>query len=168
MSTETAGDLKRQELRERIAAGEERNSRRDMIMEKAIEARDSAVDFTKKHPVGVIAGALAIGLAIGAMTPRGRKLSKKAGKQASVFATLAAEAATVFALDLMEKAGDAAIVGKDRLEDMSDSIAASARTARNEIGYKAGAASNSIRSISQDVSRKSARKIRDLRKSVTH
>ena len=157
-------DEKREELRERIEAGEERNAKRSELAERAIEARDQAVGFAKQHPIAVVAGGVALGLLVGALTPKGRLLGKRAGK----WAAMLAEVGAVYAADMIAKAGDAAVAGKDRLEDLGDSAAAVARTVTRDVGYKAGTAADTARSIGKRVSRKTGRTMRDLKDRVSH
>lgn len=148
---------KREELRERIAAGEQRNEDRKEFADYAREARDNAVDFAKEHPIATVLGGIALGLVIGALTSRGRQLGRRAG----VLATSLAEAGLLYA-------SDAALSGKDRLEDLGDGFASSARSARRDIGYKAANASDELRSFGRSLSRKSARAARDARRSLAN
>ena len=80
-------EQKRDQLRARIEAGEKRNEERN-LGDQAKEVADSAIEFTKKHPLAVVGGVLVAGIAIGAMTRRGRRLGRRGG----AFATLAADA----------------------------------------------------------------------------
>ena len=57
---------KRDQLRGRIQAGEQRLEERNFA-DQARDAADTAVAFVKKHPVATVAGAVTIGLAIGAI-----------------------------------------------------------------------------------------------------
>ena len=148
---------KREELRTRIAAGEERNEQRKEFADYAREARDNAVDFAKEHPIATVFGGVALGLVIGALTPKGRRLGRRAG----VLATTLAEAGLLYA-------SDAALSGKDRLEDIGDGLASSARSARRDIGYQAANASDGLRAFGRSLSRKSNRAARDARRSLAH
>ena len=74
-------EQKREKLRERIEAGEQRNEERTLA-EQAKDAADSAVEFTKKHPFAVVGGVLLAGLAIGAMTRPGRRIGRRSGEVA--------------------------------------------------------------------------------------
>ena len=69
-------EQKREQLRAKIEAGEKRNAERSFA-DQAKDVADSAVEFTKKHPFVVVGGAIAIGLAIGAMTRPGRRLGRR-------------------------------------------------------------------------------------------
>ena len=71
-------EQKREKLRERIEAGEQRNEERTLA-EQAKDAADSAMEFTKKHPFAVVGGVLLAGLAIGAMTRPGRRIGRRGG-----------------------------------------------------------------------------------------
>ncbi|MXO61621.1 hypothetical protein [Qipengyuania oceanensis] len=148
---------KRAELRQRIAAGEQRNEERKEFSQYAREARDNAVGFAKEHPFATVAGGVVLGLLIGALTPKGRKLGRRAGS----LATALAEAGLVYATD-------AAITGRDRLDDLGDGVASTARSARRDIGYKAANASDTLRSLGRTVSKKSSRAVRDARRSLTN
>ena len=97
MTTDTTtDDLKRDALRQKIEASERRIAERT-LGEQAKEAVDAAVDYTRANPLTVIAGAVAVGLAIGLMTKPGQRVASKAATSAS---TAASGAAT--------KVGDAA------------------------------------------------------------
>lgn len=157
-------DQKREALREKIAAGEQRLAERNRLFEIAEEAGENVRAFAKQHPGATIAGAVAFGLLIGALTPKGRLLSKRAG---ALLASMA-EIAIAQALAGMEKAGEAAQAGQDTLEDIGDGVAAAARTARREIGYRAGTAADNARSIGKRVSRKTGRTVRDIKGGISH
>ena len=148
---------KRQELRERIAAGEQRNEDRKEFADYAREARDNAVGFAKEHPFATVAGGVVLGLLIGALTPKGRRLGRRAG----TLATALAEAGLVYATD-------AAITGKDRLEDLGDGIASGARSARRDFTYQAGNATDGLRSFGRSLTKRSSRAARDVRRNLTH
>lgn len=153
---------KRAELREKIEAGEKRNDER-AFADRAKEAAETATNFAKEHPFAVIGGAIAIGLAIGAMTKPGRRAARRGG----FLASLAAEAALAYGMHAIDRAGDVARSGQDRLEDFGDSVASSARTARRETSYLAGKASDRTTTIARTASRKAGRSVRNLRSRIT-
>ena len=70
---------KREELKQRIAAGEERHAERNQLLEIARDTSENVQKFAKEHPVVTVAGGVALGLLIGALTPKGRLLGKRAG-----------------------------------------------------------------------------------------
>ena len=142
---------KREQLRARIEAGSRRHDERS-FGEQAKDVADSAVDFAKKHPIATIAGAVVVGLAIGAMTSRGREFGRRGGSMISYAANLAAARA----LGLVEEVGD-------RLEDFGDSAGTQARRLKRDAGYRLDFMSDSVFSRGRRAKRKSNRAYRDLR-----
>ncbi|WP_427968335.1 hypothetical protein [Altererythrobacter sp.] len=155
-------DAKRDELREKIEAGERRHAARDLA-EAARDAAESATEFVKKHPLATLGGAIAIGLVIGAMTKPGRQLTRRGGK----LATLVADAAIAYGVSMLEKAGEAATQGQDKLEDLGDALDDKRRTVRREAAHLASTAADRTRSAKRRVSRKTERAVRDLRTHFT-
>lgn len=152
-------EKKRQELRERVEAGERRNEQRAALAEYARGARDNTLGFVKQHPVITIVGGLTVGLVAGALTSRGRK----AGRRVGVFTAALAELGTMYVTTLLEKAGEAALASRDKIEDLGDNVEAAARTARREIGHHAGTTADRAATIGKRISRKTGRTVRDLR-----
>lgn len=146
---------KRDQLRARIEAGERRNEERSFA-DQAKDVADSAIEFAKKHPVATVAGAVVVGLAIGAMTRRGRELGRRGGSLASY----AADAAIAYGLSMIEGAGD-------KFEDFSDAAGTQARRLKRDAGYKLDSMGDTVRSGGRRASRKSARAYRDLRARLT-
>ncbi len=146
---------KRQQLRARIEAGERRNEERSLA-DQARDVADSAIEFAKKHPVATVAGAVVVGLAIGAMTRRGRELGRRGGS----LAAYAADAAIAYGLSMIEGAGD-------RFEDLSDAAGTQARRIKRDAGYRLDSMGDTVRSSSRRASRKSSRAYRDLRARLT-
>ncbi|MBX7540777.1 hypothetical protein [Qipengyuania sphaerica] len=147
---------KRDQLRARIEAGERRNEERSYL-DQAKDVADSAIEFAKKHPVATVAGAITIGLAIGAMTRRGRELGRRGGSLASY----AADAALAYGLSMIEGAGD-------KFEDFSDAAGTQARRMKRDAGYRLDSMSDSLRSSSRRASRKSSRAYRGLRAKISN
>ena len=152
--SQLSDEQKREQLRARIEAGEKRNEGRSFA-DQAKEAADSAVDFAKKHPIATVAGAVAVGLAIGAMTSRGRQLGRRGGS----LAAYAADAALAYGLSMVEGAGD-------KFEDYSDAAGTQARRLKRDAGYRADALGDVLRSSGRKASRKSSRTVRDLKARV--
>lgn len=142
---------KREQLRARIEAGERRNEERSLA-DQAKSVAESAVDFAKKHPVATVAGAITIGLAIGAMTRRGRELGRRGGSLASY----AADAAIAYGLAMLEGAGD-------KFEDLSDAAGTQARRLKRDAGYRLDSMSDGLRSSGRRAGRKTSRAYRDLK-----
>ncbi len=153
--SELSDEQKRQQLRARIDAGTKRHEERS-FGEQAKDVADSAVDFAKKHPVATIAGALAVGLAVGAMTKRGRELGRRGGSMASY----AADAALAYGLGMFQGAGD-------KFEDFSDAAGTQARRVKRDAGYRLDSMTDSVMSSQRRAKRKSARAYREMRARLT-
>lgn len=160
-------DEKRDELRARIEAAEERNAERSFA-DYARDARDSATSFVKDHPFATVAGVAAIGLAIGAMTRPGRRYGRQAARRTSALATYASELGLAYAAGLLDTAGDAARVGRDKLEDLGDAAGDSARSLRREASHRAGDTADAARRLTREIGKKAGRTTRGLRSRITH
>lgn len=156
-------EQKRDQLRARIEAGEQRNEERTLA-EQARDAADSALEFTKKHPLAVMGGVLVAGLAIGAMTRRGRNLGRRGG----VLAGLAADAALAYGARMIDGVVDGAHYAGDRFEDFSDNAATTARGLRRDAAYKLDVAGDALRTSGRKAGRKGSRAYRALRTRLTH
>lgn len=162
---------RRQELREKIAAGEARLEERS-LGDYARNARDSATGFVREHPIATVGAALAFGIVLAAILPGpGRRLTKRVGGQvsdrATALAAIAAELGVAYGSSLMGAASSAARTGQDRLEDLGDSIGDSARSIRRETSHRAAKVGDSAAILKRDVSRKAGRAARDLRSRIS-
>lgn len=180
-----AGEDKRDELRAKIEASERRIRERTL----ADDARDAAVaarDYTRAHPLTVVAGAIGIGILIGLATPPGRRAAKRAANATAGAVGGAASAAgsaakrsgeamfaplinalTAYVLSLVDDALAAAEAGQDKLEDLSDNAEAAARKARREAEYRVGTAADSARSTARRTKHKAGRAARDIKERIT-
>lgn len=149
---------KRASLRERIEAGERRNAERS-FGDLAREAKNNATTFAKRHPFATVAGAVVVGLAVGAMTRPGRRLTRKTG----ALAVIATDAALAYGLKMLDSAGDAARGAGDRFGDLSDSLGTQARHLGREARTRADVAGDAVRSASRKVATGSGNTVRDLR-----
>lgn len=147
---------KRDQLRARIEAGEKRLEDRS-ITDHARDAADTAIEFAKKHPLATVAGAVTIGLAVGAMTRRGRELGRRGGS----LAAYAADAAIAYGLSMVQGAGD-------RAEDFGDAAGTKARGLKRDATYRLDSMSDSLRTTGRKAGRKGSRTIRDLRSRFTN
>lgn len=146
---------KRDQLRARIEAGERRVEERTLA-DQAREAADNAIDFAKAHPIATVAGAVAVGLVIGAMTKPGRRLARRGG----AWTSYATDAALAYGLSMLEGAGD-------KLEDFGDAAGTQARRLKRDAGYRIDTLGDSLSSNRRKAGRKSSRAIRDLRARFT-
>lgn len=149
-------DHKRDRLRERIDAAEARNAART-IADHARDAASTATDFVKRHPLATLAGVAAVGLAIGAMTRPARRAGQKAGKRAGAFASYAAELGLAYAAGLLDRAGDAARAGQEKLGDLGE-VAAD----------RSGDAADAARRLTRDLGAKAGKSMRGLRDRLPH
>ena len=147
-------EQKREKLRERIEAGEQRNEERTLA-EQAKDAADSAMEFTKKHPFAVVGGVLLAGLAIGAMTRPGRRIGRRGG-------------AFAYGARMVDGVLDGAQYAGDRIEDLGESTATTARGLRRDAAYKLDVAGDALRASSRKAGRKGSRAYRSLRTRITH
>lgn len=158
---------KRAELREKIGAGEQRNAERS-VADMAKEATDTVTDFAKRHPLATVAGAIGIGLAIGAMTRPGRRLTRRTG----VLAAMAADTAMNYGLNAFDRAGSAtssaARAGSDGMADLSETLSSAVRRLRRDAAYRADVAGDALRGTKRRAGRKASRTMRDLRSRLNH
>lgn len=160
-------ETKRQALREKIEAGRQRLAERDYA-KTAKDAADSATNFVKQHPYATLGGAIFVGVAIGAMTKRGRKVGAKVGQRSGVLTRLLADAAIAYGVKMIDQATDAARTGQDRIEDLSDDLTDKARATKRDAAHMVGTASDKAKSTVRRTSRKASRTLRDLRSRTTH
>lgn len=151
-------EQKRDALRSRIEASEARNDARSLA-DQARDAADSALAFTRKHPLAVVGGVLVAGLAIGAMTRRGRNIGRRGG----VLARLASDAALAYGARMIDGMVDGAQYAGDRIEDFGDSATTAARGLRRDAAYKLDAAGDALRASGRKAGRKGSRAYRALR-----
>ncbi len=156
--SQLSDEQKRAQLRKKIEAGEKRNAERSFA-DQAKDVADSAVEFTKKHPFAVIGGAIVIGLAIGAMTRPGRRLSRRGG----ALATLAFDSLLAYGARAIDGAANAAEYAGDRLEDFGDSASTIARGLRRDAAYRFDVASDALKANSRKAARVGSRNARSLK-----
>ena len=166
-------DAKRQEIREKVAAGEARQQARgvetgngaflDRAGEQAIEAKDRVTAFVREHPIATVAGAVAVGVLISGMF-RGsptRRVGSAAASKAAGLAALGAELAASYAQRALDAAGDAGRASADRIDDLGDTIHDRARHLRREAAYYAGEAGDSARAARRGIGKSIRRRMRD-------
>ncbi|MXO90178.1 hypothetical protein [Pontixanthobacter aquaemixtae] len=162
MTKATSGDEKRQALKAKIEAAEQRNADRS-IGDIARDASKKATDFVKEHPFATLAGVAVLGLAIGAMTKPGRRAGKAAGENASKFASYAAELGMAYATGLIDAASDLTQLGKDKIEDLGDAINDNAGELKRKASFRGGNAAAAAKSLTREAGKKAGRTVRDLR-----
>lgn len=161
MENTVVDDAKRDELRAKIEAGEQRQAERT-IGDYARDATETTTNFVKDHPVAAIAGVAALGLLIGAMTKPGRRAGRAAGRRASAIAGYAGELGAAYASGLADAAGRVARSGGDTLEDVNDTLSRSARSAQRSAAHRAGDTADSMRYLSRKAARNTGRSLRGV------
>ena len=154
-------------LRARIEAAQHRNAGRELA-DKARDAAATATDFVKAHPLATVAGVAVLGLAIGAMTKRGRTAARTAGSRSGKWIGYAVELGLAYAASAMENAGEAARKGHDRLEDIGDTVGDRARSLRREATHRAGDAKDTTRRVTREIGKQAVRAMRDVKDRTRH
>ncbi|HZF46023.1 MAG TPA: hypothetical protein VEZ26_06785 [Sphingomonadaceae bacterium] len=131
-------DAKRMELRQRIEAGKARQAERGKLSQGAAAARDRLTSVAREHPLMLIAGGLAIGVALSTLVPRSptRRLSKSAvGLIAGI-----AELGMLYGRQALEAADGEEEPSRDRLSQIGDAITDGAAKLRRKLTPEKSAA----------------------------
>ncbi|MBI1401590.1 MAG: hypothetical protein GC147_00055 [Porphyrobacter sp.] len=179
---------RRDALRAKIEAAERRNAERSLA-DQAREAAQAATEYTREHPLTVIAGAVALGLMVGLATRPGRRVARRAlggvsaaatgaassaaagvkdatGRGTAKIGTLIGDAALAWVMKVVEEMLETAREGQDRLEDFGDESEARARSVRREAGHTLGKAADTARAAAKRTQRKASRAVRDTARKV--
>ncbi len=123
----TNSEAKREELKSKIEAAEQRNADRSLT-DYAKDAAEGATSFVKEHPLTTLAGSLAFGILIAAIVPGpGRRLRRKATARSAVLASTLTDLALAYGAKVLDGAEDAAKAGQERIGDLGEAIGDSAR-----------------------------------------
>lgn len=133
MEEPTAG--KRQKIKDRIAAAQERQAEREddslvqAISDKAAAARDGVTSFAREHPVATVAGGLALGVLVSALFKNSptRRAGRYAGERAVGLAALSSEVASSLLHQVLDTTASARKAGSEKLEDAGETARNSAR-----------------------------------------
>jgi ElaB/YqjD/DUF883 family membrane-anchored ribosome-binding protein len=160
-------EAKRQTLKQKVAAGQERNRARtkpestttivDRAGERAIEAKDKFVEFAKEHPIATVAGGLAVGILLAGLFKAPRRAAIKGGSKAAALAAIGAEVALAYAQQAIEAASEAGRTGADKLDDLGDN----ARHLGRDAAERAGELGESARVAARDAGKRIAEAIRN-------
>jgi hypothetical protein len=161
-------DAKRQQLKNKIAAGEARNRDLgrttivDRAGEAALEAKDKFVAFAKEHPVATVAGGVALGILVSALFKRSptRRLGGKAAKAAGGVAALGAEFALAYAQQAMAAANEAGREGAHKLGELGEAVGATARSRGRVAADRAGEWTESARLATRDAGKRLGKALR--------
>lgn len=159
---------KRAAIRNRIAAGEARLAEREnrSLTDQITDVGESVIEFTKKHPLTVIGGALVAGIVISALFPSSP--TRRVGRRIPDWANSAAGLAALYSQRALDAAEDAGRAGYDRMEDLGDAIGDEARGLRRSARYYAGGAGDRTRIAGRNLSKASRRSLRGLRSTFGH
>ena len=156
-------DTKREEIKARIAAAQEREAAQQepTTAERAKGAvSDAATGFTnfvKERPLTAAAGGIVLGILVASMFKGPRRAAVRGGAKAYGLAALGAEAASAFAGELFDDAKAVGREGARRAEDLSDSVGDRARSLRRDASYHAGRTGDMARIASRETGKRLAR-----------
>ena len=154
---------KREALRSKIEAGEQRQAQRSFA-DQAKDAADDALGFVRANPLKTVAAVALGALVIGAMTRPGRKLGRKTGAMAGV----ATDAALAYGLSLLDSAGSVAGKGQDKLANLGDTVGAKARAWQATAANEGSQLSDYLVNAARRSGRRAGRTIDDLRGRIAH
>jgi len=125
-------DMDRKSLRERIEAAEARQEARELALsERAADARDRLTATAREHPLMLIAGGLAIGVALSALIPRSP--TRRLSKNAIGFLAMVTELGVAYGREAMENGGEVSKASRERLAELGNSIIDGALKLRNKV-----------------------------------
>jgi hypothetical protein len=122
-------DAKRTTLRERIEAGQARQSEREAKSGNA--ALDKLTSVAKEHPLLVVLGGLAVGIAISTLIPRSP--TRRLSKNALGFLTTVAELGIAYGRQALDAADDASQPTRDRLGELGSALLDGAAKLRDKV-----------------------------------
>ena len=154
---------RRDALREKIAAGNSRNSARS-FQQQARDAAEDALDYVKAHPLKTVTAVAVGALLIGALTRPGRRAGRKAG----AFAGTAADAALTYGLSLLQSAADAASKGQAELAEMGRAAEVRTRGWRSAVLKEGGELSEYLQTAARRGGKRASKTIDDLRSRISH
>ena len=162
-STKKTDADKREALRAKIDAGEERNAERSFA-DQAKEAAEGALEFVKANPIKSVTAVAVGALLIGAMTRPGRRAGRKAGTLAAV----ATDAALAYGLSLLDAAGGAASKGQDRLAGLGETVGDKARAWQSTAAKEGGDLSDYLVKVARKGGKRAGTTIDELRSRLSH
>jgi len=134
-------NLERTRIRKRIETGLKRQEARERseFATRAADARDRLTSAARAHPILLIAGGLAVGVALSTLIPRSP--TRKLGRKSLSALAMIAELGIAYGRQAMEAAGETANEagksGKEKLGELSEAIADGAGKLRDKVAEKA-------------------------------
>lgn len=131
---------KRAAIRERIEAGEADLERRQdrTLTDQLTEAKDAAVDFTRKHPLAVVAGGFVAGIVISAFFKNSP--TRRLGRRGAAIAAIAADTAMEYGHQAYGMARGAGRTGLEAIDDFGDRAGDEARSLHRAASYRTAGA----------------------------
>ncbi|RJY08421.1 hypothetical protein [Aurantiacibacter aquimixticola] len=153
---------KREEIKARIAAAQEREASRsrsytERATEVASDAGEAFTDFVKKHPIASAVGGVALGVLIAGMFKGPRQAAVRGGTKAVGLAAVGAEIASGFASQLMDDAQDLGRSGARKAEDLADTAGDRARSLKRSAKHTGGDAADAARIARRETGKAIAR-----------
>lgn len=131
-------DLSRASLKERIEASEARQRLRELDLgERAADARDRLSTVAREHPLLLIAGGLAVGVAISALIPRSP--TRRLSRNAVGFIAMLAELGVNYSRQALEDSEGARQAGREKLAELGNTILDGATRLRDRASGKVSA-----------------------------
>ncbi len=158
---------KREALRGKIAASEERQAQRSFA-DQAKDAADNALGYVRANPLKTVAVVTVGALVIGALTRPGRRAGAKAGRKASKFATVASDAALAYGLSLIDGASHAASKGQDKLSDIGSTVGSKASAWTSAAGKEGSQLSDYLVEAARRSGKRAGKTIDELRSRIQH
>ncbi len=176
----------RDALRAKIEASERRNAERTLA-EQAREAAGAAAEYTRAHPLTVIGGAVAAGLAIGLLTRPGRRVAGQAlhsageaisgaGSKASSsvkglgtrggsrIGTVIGETAMGYIMTALDELLDTARAGQDKAAELGDAAGTQAKRLSANASDAAASATDSTLALARKTADVAVGVVRDIRR----
>ncbi|MEM1195878.1 MAG: hypothetical protein AAGH57_07215 [Pseudomonadota bacterium] len=183
----------RDELRAKIDAQERRMAERTLA-DEAREAASAASHYAKEHPLQVVGGAIALGLALGLLTKPGRRaagraasgtanavggaasgavkgvgkgVGKAAKKRGSAIAGLLADALVAYAIKLIDEALESSRAGPADGADTNGGSMAKDNAASRSTDTANGSSAGEIQARRNQARNRATRAVRNLADRVT-
>lgn len=158
---------KREALRGKIAAGEQRQAQRSFA-DQAKDAADSALGYVRANPLKAVAAVAVGALVIGALTRPGRRAGVKAGRKAGALGTVATDAALAYGLSLLDGASHVASKGQDKLSDIGGTVGSKARAWQSAATKESSQLSDYVVEAARRSGKRAGKTIDDLRSRLQH
>lgn len=156
-------DPKREEIKARIAAAQEREAAQaersftERAGDTASEATEKFTAFVKERPLTAAAGGIVLGILVASLFKTPRRAAARGGAKAIGLAAVGAEIASAFAANLLDDAEDIGKSGARRAgnlgESLSDRARSLGRSASNSLHDTADAARSARRETGNALAR---------------